>query len=293
MKGPRERYQRQELFFGREGQALIARASVAVVGVGGLGTHALQQLALLGVEHLALVDGQELSETNRNRYIGVRTDDPVPGFPKVDLGERIVKEINRAADVTKVPDSLVSNNGFSAIRNADYVFGCLDSEGARLVLNEFCSAYEKPYLDLASDIIAGTNIQYGGRIHVNWMGDSCLMCSGLIDVNEAQRDLAGPSGAREREAIYGIERDLLDNSGPSVVSINGVVASIGVTEFMVGITGVRAPRPLLMYYGTSGKVTTPTDPPAPDCYYCKTVRGKGDEAGLQRYLEAGLGQFLR
>lgn len=293
MKKPPERYQRQELFFGKEGQAHIASASVAIVGVGGLGTQAVQQLALLGVGHLALIDGQELAETNRNRYIGVRTDDPVPGFLKVDLGERIVREINKATNVTKLADSFVSYSGFSAIKATDYVFGCLDSEGGRLVLNEFCGAYEKPYLDLASDIIPGTSIQYGGRIHVNWTGDSCLMCSGLIDVNEAQSDLAGPAGAREREAIYGIERHLLDHSGPSVVSINGVVASLGVTEFMVGITGVRTPRPLLMYYGANGKVTTPTDPPMPDCYYCKSVRGKGDGAGLQRYLEAGLGQFLK
>ena len=47
-----ERYDRNIRFFGKKGQDRLAAASVAVVGVGGLGTHVVQQLALLGVGRL-------------------------------------------------------------------------------------------------------------------------------------------------------------------------------------------------------------------------------------------------
>jgi hypothetical protein len=40
-----ERYSRQTAMFGREGQELLAAGSVAIVGVGGLGCHVIQQLA--------------------------------------------------------------------------------------------------------------------------------------------------------------------------------------------------------------------------------------------------------
>ena len=73
------RFDRNILFFGKEGQKRLSNASVAVVGVGGLGTHVVQQLALLGVGGLVLIDSEELDDTNRNRYVGVRHDDPVPG----------------------------------------------------------------------------------------------------------------------------------------------------------------------------------------------------------------------
>src|SRR5260370_30875635 len=78
-------FEGQMRLFGEAGQASIAAARVAVVGVGGLGTHMVQQLSLLGVKKLGLVDAQEVKGTSRNRYIGLRYDDPIPGTLKVDV----------------------------------------------------------------------------------------------------------------------------------------------------------------------------------------------------------------
>jgi tRNA A37 threonylcarbamoyladenosine dehydratase len=148
----KERYHRNELFFGEEGQKRIRATTCTIVGNGGLGTHCIQQLSLLGVGRLNIIDSEELAETNRNRYVGVRHDDHVPGSRKVDLGERLVHSVDPTIEVTKVPKTFISDEGFAAIRDADYVFGCLDCEGARLILTELCSAYARPYFDLASDI---------------------------------------------------------------------------------------------------------------------------------------------
>jgi molybdopterin-synthase adenylyltransferase len=261
--------------------------------VGGLGTPLTQQLALLGVGTLNLIDSEELADTDRNRYVGAWHDDPVPGTRKVDLGERLVHGIDPTIRVTKIHDSLVSEPAFAAVMQSDYVFGCLDSEGARLVLNELCAAYDRPYLDLASDVVPGDPPSYGGRICIALEGRGCLICCGLLDVAEAQEDLIGPESRRQREALYGVERAALDRSGPSVVSINGVVASLAVTEFMVAVTGLRAPQRVMMYYGQTGKVTVSRDEPAPDCYYCTAVRGQRETADVQRYLRTGVGSFLR
>ena len=35
------------------------------------------------------------------------------------------------------------------------------------------------------------------------------------------------------------------------------------------------------------------DPPKPDCYYCNSIRGRGDAADVQRYVREGVGAFLR
>ena len=162
-----ERYDRNILFFGKEGQDRLAAASVAVVGVGGLGTHVVQQLALAGCRRLALIDKGELKGSSRNRYIGARHDDPVPGSPKACIGERLVHEINPQIGVGVVHAELASRVAFEAIKGCEYVFGCLDNDGARLILNELCLAYMKPYFDLASDIPTG-EAQYGGRVCVVW-----------------------------------------------------------------------------------------------------------------------------
>jgi ThiF family len=288
-----DRFDRHMPLFGETGQQKLGAARVALIGVGGLGTHVVQQLALLGVKHLALVDSEDLADTDRNRYVTARHDDPVPGTRKVDLGERTAKAIAQEIKIDKIADSLMSVEGFAAVIAADYVFGCLDSEGARLVLTELCSAYSRPYFDLASDVVPGDPPNYGGRICVTWEGDGCLVCRGLLDLAEAQVDLADPAARRDHDALYGIKREALGRSGPSVVSINGAVASLGVTEFMAAVTGLRRPKPVLMYYGHMGRLTSPIDAPTPNCYYCNVVRGQGAAADVHRYLRADIGTFLR
>jgi molybdopterin-synthase adenylyltransferase len=279
-----ERYDRNIRFVGKEGQNRLAAARVAVVGVGGLGTHAVQQLALLGVGHLALIDPEELDTTNFNRYVGVRHDDPVPGTLKVSVGERLAKEIKAEIQVSAIRDPLTSKDAFDAVIASDYVFGCLDNEGARLVLTELCAAYSKPYFDLASEIIPGDPPEYGGRLCVAWDGQGCLVCFDELDTAEAQADLMDPQQAKDRADIYGLSKDALHRTGPSVVSINGVVASLGVTEFMLAVTQVRPPRRLLRYRGSRGVVGEAIGKPAEGCYYCTAVRGKSEAADVKRYL---------
>jgi hypothetical protein len=280
---PEGRFDRNERLFGKQGQQALRQTRVAIVGIGGLGTHVVQQISLLGVGALALIDHEELSRSNRNRYVGAWHDDPVPGTPKIDLGRRLAGLIDPAIAVTLVKSTLLSQAALDAVRASDYVFGCVDSDGVRFVLNEMCLAYDKPLFDLASD--APEPGCYGGRVAVV-IGDSgCLCCRGLLDMNDV-RCFLSPEGILENEAaVYGIDRQALGDAGPSVVSINGVVASLAVTEFMAAVTGIRPPHLHLNYRGDQGTVGPRTDNRAPDCHYCNVVRGQGDAANIQRYFQ--------
>jgi hypothetical protein len=291
-----DRFTRHISLFGKEGQAKLRAASVAIIGVGGLGTHVVQQLALLGVGHLKLVDGEELDSSNRNRYIGAYCFDPIPGSRKVILAARLAKAIDPEIVVETIDNTFVSERAFKAIQAADWVFGCLDKDGPRLILNELCAAYARPYVDLATEVIPEERPQYGGRVFVSQKGEGCLVCYDQVDNAEAQQQLSGPEGARQREAIYGVKENLLAGSGPSVVSLNGFIASLGVTEFMVALTGLRAPKPLQTYLGREARLTQPSGTkglPHPDCYYCKGVFGTGSAADVERYVRGGYGEFIR
>lgn len=279
-----ERSDRNIRFFGKDGQDRLRTAKVAVVGAGGLGTHVCQQLAYLGVGEIRPIDHEELDITNLNRYVSAYSDDHIPGSHKVDLCERMILRIDPGIVVRKVCAPLRNKEAFHTIRTADYVFGCLDNEGSRLVLTELCSAYARPYFDLATEIIPGDEPSYGGRVCVTWNGNGCLVCLDMLDLREAQRDLASPAAERDIRAIYGVDVRLLGNTGPSVVSVNGVVASLGVTEFMLMVTGIREPRRLLTYHGHRGIVATNTDKSSPDCYYCRGIRGCEAAAGTERYI---------
>ncbi len=282
----KERLDRNIRFFGKEGQRKISSLIVVIVGIGGLGTHVLQQLALLNVKILILIDNEAIDKTNSNRYVTIHHTDP-PGTLKVDIGKRLIKKINPAIEVVTIPKSLISKDAFDAIKRSDYVFGCVDKDAPRMILNELCAAYKKPYLDLASDIIPGNSPDYGGRICTSWDGNGCLDCFDLLDKAEIQEQLESKEARIDRAAIYGVPVEALDEAGPSVVSINGVVASLAVTEFMLWVTGIRMPNRVITYNGKMGIVTVSRDEPASDCYYCKGVRGKEDETDVQRYLKEG------
>ena len=273
-----KRFDRSIRFFGHEGQQRLKATRVGVVGAGGLGTHVVQQLALLGVGTLVVVDPEELDDTNRNRYVSARHDDPIPGTLKVDIAERLVAGINPDVIVTKVPFSLNSREALDAIEQVTHVFGCLDHDALRLVLTEVAAAYRLPYVDSASEILPGHPPEFGGRVCVAWSGTGCLSCMAELDPEES-RDA---SVRRDRAAVYGLQL-AAGGATPSFVSLNGIIASLAVTEFMVGVTSIRTPWPLLTYYGASGIVRVRTDA-RQGCYYCKAVRDAGDRAAVRRHI---------
>ena len=144
--------------------------------------------------------------------------------------------------------------------------------------------YARPLFDLASDIEVDGQLRYGGRVIGAFTGNGCPVCHGELDLNAAREDLNSQELRQERDALYGIKRTDLDGAGPAVVSINGVVASLGVNEFMLYVTGIRAPRSVLTYRGDLGGVLVRKEAPAPDCYYCHGIWNQGERADVERYL---------
>jgi len=277
------RYERQLELFGEEGQRRIRDTFVVVVGAGGIGSHVIQQLAFLGVGKLAIIDSDKVEETDLNRLIGSLQCDVAEKAKKVDAARRLVHDINPLIEVTTIPKDLIDEESFSTIKKSHFVFGCVDNDGARLVLTELCSAFEIPYIDTASDIVkqGDHSISYGGRIFLNNDKNGCLHCYGLISP-QAQHDLMSDEQLKDEQSIYGVPKSLL-KTGPSVVSINGVIASLAVTEFMVSIVKLRAPNRLLHYHGYRGVVNVNVDPPTSDCYYCNYIRGRKEAADVDRY----------
>lgn len=276
-----DRYDRNIRLFGAEGQQKLRGTEVAVIGGGGLGSAICQHLALLGVGEITVVEDEYLDNTNRNRFIGARADDPVPGTHKVEVIERLVRETNPDVVFTGNHCSLFTPEAFSAIRKANWIIGCLDEDGPRAILAEVCAAYAKPYIDAASDVPeAGI---YGGRVCVA-IGDGCLFCLNQLNQGDVRQFLATDEEQKKEAAIYGVPLGALGEAGPAVSPINGVVASLAAMELMVAVTGLRTPSRLLEFRGDLSKVFVNHDKPAPDCYYCKGIWGASEKVDVERYL---------
>jgi hypothetical protein len=262
------RYSRNEALFGPEGQEKIAATKVAIIGLGGLGSHVAQQLAYLGVERQMPVDFDIVTSSSMNRLIGAVYTDVGAQTKKVIVAKRMIEAINPGASIEPVDAKINAEEAEAAIAAADVVFGCLDRDLPRLTLTELCSRHAKPLFDLASDTGGeGDDLWYGGRV-VFANGAGCLVCRNLLDQEEMTRDSMSPEQREAHDRIYGVKRGALGDTGPMVVSINGVIASLAVTEFMVFVTGMREPVPHLIYRGHVGTVGRNNDPPERGCYFC-------------------------
>lgn len=273
-------------FIGDEGIARLRSLRVAIVGVGGIGTHVVQQLAFLRVGHLCLIDPGGLKGSNRNRYPGTRQTDQ-DGTLKTRIGARIVSEIDPTIRVQELPSSFVTEEGFASLQSSDYVFGCLDHDGARYVLNEFCSAYQRRYIDIASEITPGLppDLGFGGRICISHSGQGCLYCREGLDPEEITAfglSLSGDLSPRPGCDQLAIT---VPGGGPAIVNLNGIVASIAVTEFLMWVTGIRQPVEHYRYRGMSAILSKPEPTiQSIDCHICSSVYGKGADAAMARYL---------
>jgi molybdopterin/thiamine biosynthesis adenylyltransferase len=268
-----ERFSRNERLFGAEGQKRIGATKIAIVGLGGLGSHVAQQLAYLGVANYGLLDFDIVTDSSLNRLVGAGDADVAAATKKVIVAKRTITRINLDAMVRTADDRVDGPEAEPLVRGADVVFGCLDRDLPRLQLTELCARYAKPLFDLASDVGGEADeLWYGGRV-LFCDGKRCVSCLGLLDQREMARDSMSPEQREAHDRIYGIARTALENTGPMVVSINGTVASVAVTEFMALVTGLRQPFAHLNYRADQQVIRSSLDPPEPGCYYCTSVWG--------------------
>lgn len=103
-----ERHARTRLLVGDEGMARLLAARVAVVGLGGVGGHALEAIARAGVGHVIAVDFDRVEPSNLNRQI-LATEFTM-GRSKTAAAEDRVHAINPACQVTAHKIRLTPDN---------------------------------------------------------------------------------------------------------------------------------------------------------------------------------------
>jgi tRNA A37 threonylcarbamoyladenosine dehydratase len=94
---PGKRFHRTGLLIGERALARLAKASVAVFGLGGVGSYAVEALARAGVGNLRLVDFDEIKYSNFNRQLYAL--EKTVGRRKVDVAAERIAQINPSCSV--------------------------------------------------------------------------------------------------------------------------------------------------------------------------------------------------
>ena len=138
-------FSRTELLIGTKGLEKLRNSTVAIFGIGGVGSFAAEALARSGVYGLVLADGDNICLTNINRQIHALYS--TVGKSKVDTMKVRILDINPKATVTIYKEFYNSENAERLLaENYDYVVDAIDMVTSKLDLVERCKKYNIPII---------------------------------------------------------------------------------------------------------------------------------------------------
>lgn len=235
------RHSRQD-FLGIDAPRLFNTLKVGVVGLGGGGSHVVQQLAHVGFQRYALFDADHIQDSNLNRLIGATHRDVEQAELKVRIAERVVRGINPRAQVELFACRWQEKP--EALRSCDVVVGCVDGFAERRDLEASARRHLIPYLDIGLDVhqVGTAAPEMAGQIILSMPGHPCMQCLGFLSEQNLAKEAAryGDAGIR-----------------PQVVWANGVLASTAVgllVDLVTGWTRELRPPVYLSYESNRGTV---------------------------------------
>jgi len=219
------RWSRQTILpeVGMDGQKKILNATVAIVGMGGLGCPAAQSLITAGVGKLILIDGDivELSNLHRQPLYGA---DDLNRF-KVEVAKERLEQLNNKAVIVPIDKYFNEENGMSLIQDANVIIDATDNIQARQLIDKFSKEANVP-------MVYGGLFRYEGQVAVLNVNGSSGYCE-LFPEPPSGGDTCADAG------VLGMLPGIIGN----IQALEAVKLIVGITPNLVG--------KLLVYDGMS------------------------------------------
>jgi len=263
-----ERYSRHILLpeIGGIGQAKLARASVLVVGAGGLGSPVLLYLAAAGVGRITVVDDDKVDLSNLQRQIAFTTADI--GRPKADAAVAAARALNPGPVIDAVVARLDADNAMGLIAAHDVVADGTDNFDTRFLVADACVLARKTLVSAAVLRFEGQLSTFKPHAGVDCPCYRCLYPAppprGLVPACSE----AGVLGA--------------------VTGVMGTLQATEIVKEIVGVGGGMAGR-LLLWDAMSARMRTirlPRDPACPTCGPNAIFRDLSAHGSTKEYADA-------
>ena len=155
---------------GGAGQVRLAGAHVAVIGLGGIGSPALQYLAASGIGRLSLVDNDVVDASNLQRQTIFTTRDV--GHGKAVSARRWLANFDDTLVIDVSDTRITADNATDLIAGADVVVDGTDNFATRLAVSDACVANAIPLLSAAVGRFQGQVGAFAGHL----ADQACYRC---------------------------------------------------------------------------------------------------------------------
>jgi adenylyltransferase/sulfurtransferase len=240
-----ERYARHLVLpeFGGRGQASLARARVAVVGAGGLGSPCLLYLAAAGVGRLTIIDDDAVALSNLQRQVLFETADA--GEMKAERAASHLHALNPHVETVAVPLRLDVDNVDALLAGHDLIIDGCDSFTTRVLVADSALAAGVP-------LVSGAVGPFDGQVAVFKGHDPALPCYRCF--------VGSPEEQPERNcAAVGV-----------LGALTGVIGSLMAMEAIRELSGFSPSSAgrITLFDAMAGRFRTlslPKDPACPAC----------------------------
>lgn len=146
---------RTELLFGKERMDRLAECHVLVVGLGGVGAYAAEQLCRAGIGRMTIVDADRVGESNLNRQLPALHS--TLGRPKAEVVAERLRDINPELRLTVLNEFLRDERTEQLLIEGhfDYVVDAIDSLSPKVFLLHFAYTHQIP---IVSSMGAGAKV---------------------------------------------------------------------------------------------------------------------------------------
>lgn len=204
-------FSRTELLLGKEGLEKLNRATVMVLGVGGVGSHCIEALARGGVGTLILVDHDKVSLSNVNRqsiaYLST------VGEYKTKLMKYRIQDINGEARVFTYEQFVLPENLEQIFEHhVDYIVDAIDTVTAKLAIAEYAAKHQIPLISCM-----GT----GNKLHPELFEITDITKTSVCPLCKVMRKELKARGIPHLKVLYSKEKPI-DVSGRTPGSVSFV-----------------------------------------------------------------------
>jgi tRNA A37 threonylcarbamoyladenosine dehydratase len=182
--------------FGKDGTQRLRRAHVCVVGIGGVGSWAVEALARSGVGHLTLVDLDDVCISNVNRQLHALTG--TFGRPKVEVMAERVRLINPDCEVHARQEFFLQSNAEAILSGGvDCVLDAIDRYSMKALLIALCCAKQIPVVTVGGA---------GGRSDPAAIetGDLAFSCNDRL-LKQVRKELRTKHGFSKADKSFGVD----------------------------------------------------------------------------------------
>lgn len=138
-------FSRTELLIGEKGIEKLGKAKVAIFGIGGVGSFAVEGLVRAGIRNFVLVDYDTIDITNINRQIHANHN--TIGLYKVDVMKERILEINPDAKVETYKEHFAPNKeGDLLDKSIDYIVDAVDTVTTKIELDVKAKSLDIPII---------------------------------------------------------------------------------------------------------------------------------------------------